>query len=203
MEPAQPEGPPPQPTIPARRGRGRPPIFVDRPDVRKKFLDAVAAGNYLYVAAQYAGINYGLVGLWMQRGQARPNSIYGEFLAAVKDAQARAEVGAVTVIRGAALGGAVRKEKTTTRRGPDGVQTTTTEREFSDPQWAAAAWLLERHHPMRWGRRDRTEAEFEQMAALMAAELGVPIEELKREAMAWAERARERLEQGELGHEDW
>ena len=74
---------------------------------------------------------------------------YVQYLNAVEKALADAEMADVAVLAKAAQGGAVLGR--TTRTKADG-SVLVTER-FSEPQWTAAAWRLERKHPDRWGRR--------------------------------------------------
>src|SRR5690606_15558717 len=96
--------------------------------VQQKICEAIAAGNYQCVAAAYVGIAPETLTRWLARGEKEPNGVYGQFCQAIKDAEARAEVHLVALIRNAAT-----------------------------ENWTAAMTLLERRHPERWGRRDRTE----------------------------------------------
>ena len=64
----------------------------------------------------------------MEKGEADPDSAYGEFLQLVRLAEAAGEAANVKVIR---------------------------EASHDSKQWTAAAWLLERKYPDRWGKRDR------------------------------------------------
>jgi hypothetical protein len=111
------------------------------PEVKEKILSALTAGNYQEAAAAYAGIDQGTYYRWMERGRIerdRVNSgekplkaetIYREFREAVETARAQAEVRNTGIINKAA----------------------------NDGTWQAAAWYLERSHPQRWGRINRTE----------------------------------------------
>lgn len=98
------------------------------PEVHKRIVDMVRAGNYPEIAAQAAGINSATYYRWMQKGE-DGTAPYGEFREAVKEAQAAAESHAVTTIRKAAM----------------------------DGTWQAAAWYLERSKPERWRRRENVE----------------------------------------------
>lgn len=106
-------------------------------DVQSSVIEALAAGNYLETAAQYAGIHPATLFRWLDRGRAanesedddHPDKIYGEFCEAVEKTRAQAEVRAVALIRKAAM----------------------------DGTWQAAAWFLERSHPTKWGRQGRLE----------------------------------------------
>lgn len=98
------------------------------PEVQKKIVDAIRAGNYKEVAARYAGIGETTFYEWLKKGGQCKNGVYTEFQKAVKNAEAEAEVRDVALIEMAA------KEN-----------------------WTAAAWRLERRHPDRWGRKEHHE----------------------------------------------
>lgn len=110
-------------------------------DVRDRIVSALTAGNYQDTAAAYAGISPATFHAWMARGRAERDSLaegnrpqpretpYREFLEAVESARAQAEIRSVALIQKAA----------------------------QDGTWQAAAWFLERSHPQRWGRIQRTE----------------------------------------------
>lgn len=95
---------------------------------QEKICQAIRGGNYAVVAARYAGISTKTYYAWLERGEREPNSIYGEFLHAIKDAESTAEVQAVAEVR---LAG----------------------RE----SWQASMTWLERKFPDRWGRREKVE----------------------------------------------
>lgn len=99
------------------------------PEVQDVIVTALRAGNYAETAAAYAGINETTYYRWLARGEEQPDSIYGQFRQAVKEAQAAGEVRLVSLIDRAAQSGT----------------------------WQAAAWKLERKYPERWGRTIRTE----------------------------------------------
>lgn len=98
------------------------------PEVHKRIVDMVRAGNYPEVAAQAAGIPPRTYYDWMARGD-EGREPYSQFSQGVKEAQAAAESHAVTTIRKAAM----------------------------DGTWQAAAWFLERSKPERWRRRENVE----------------------------------------------
>lgn len=104
------------------QGAGRPSKLTDA--VQEKIVGAIRAGNYAETAAQYAGIDKSTYHRWMQKGE-DGRAKYREFRAAVRAAEAEAEVYAETVLRKAM---------------PD--------------DWKAAAWYLERKFQDRWGRRE-------------------------------------------------
>lgn len=95
------------------------------PERQSKIVEAITAGNYNEVAARYAGIGEHTFYNWLSRGEAGEDG-YVQFMQAVKDAQAQAEVRDVALIARAA-----------------------------ETSWQAAAWKLERKYFQRWGRKDR------------------------------------------------
>jgi hypothetical protein len=96
------------------------------PHRHDKIVAAIRAGSYAEVAARAANIAPSTYYLWLERGK-NGEQPFLEFLEAVREAEAQAELEAVTVIRGAARAG----------------------------DWRAAQSYLERRHPSRWGRGDR------------------------------------------------
>lgn len=98
------------------------------PAVSKALCEATREGYTLANAAGLAGVSAATVREWIRRGEGtddRPGTEpYATFATAMARAQAEVEAEAVACIRAAAEGG----------------------------QWRAAAWLLERTHPERWGR---------------------------------------------------
>jgi len=98
-------------------------------EVQQKIVDAVRAGNYLEVAAAYAGVGENTLHEWVARGEGRDphrskTELYSDFAAAVKVARAEAEATAVAIVRMA----------------------------MTD-NWQAAMTFLERSFPTRWSRR--------------------------------------------------
>jgi hypothetical protein len=87
----------------------------------KKITEALGAGNTRGASSAYGGIDQSTFDRWMAK--------YAEFAAAVKDAEARAEVGHVANIAQAARSG----------------------------NWTASAWWLERRRHQDWGRKDKIE----------------------------------------------
>jgi hypothetical protein len=97
--------PPPEGTLPT----GRPPMLTD--EVFGRIVQVVRAGNYLKVAAQFAGVGNSTLKLWLHRGRLaaaaaeRGDTVppveqrYLDFLAAVSQAETHAEVTAATAWR--------------------------------------------------------------------------------------------------------
>lgn len=116
----------PRAKIEAKRkpGPGRSPKMTD--ERVQKLLQSIRIGNYLNVAAIYAGIGETTFYTWMKRGETETRGAYREFRAAVIAAEAEAENLDLSIITRA-----------------------------SQTQWQAAAWKRERRDPSRWGRTDR------------------------------------------------
>ncbi len=92
------------------------------PEVADTIVTSLRAGNYIQVACRSAGISRQAYGDWMRKGAQKPGP-YRQFRERVERALAEGEVRNVALISQAA------KES-----------------------WTAAAWLLERMYPERWGR---------------------------------------------------
>ncbi len=98
------------------------------PERVERLLEAIRVGNYINTAVVYAGITEATFYRWLEIGEANKEGKYREFLESVKKAEADAEARQVALISKAA-----------------------------NETWQAAAWLLERKHPARWGQRNKTE----------------------------------------------
>jgi len=103
-----------------------------KPEIKKRILDAIRQGNYVYVACRAAGIGETTYHTWMAKGreaiETGKRNQYREFTEAVKEAELLAESELILSIRSASL-----------------------------TSWQAAAWLLERKTSERWGRKDSIE----------------------------------------------
>jgi len=114
------------------------------PEVHQAVITAVQAGNYLDTAAAFAGVSRDSLHEWARRGARERRRIdrgepprleetpYLEFSDALKRALAQAEVADVAQIAKA-----------------------------STEHWQAAAWMLERKFPQRWGRHATVRVEAE------------------------------------------
>jgi hypothetical protein len=102
---------------------GRPPMLSD--ELADTLVSMLRAGNYVGVATQAARISRATFGVWMRRGESsRPeDEPYRLLRERVEQARAEGEVRNVAQIARAAA-----------------------------ESWQAAAWLLERQYPERWGR---------------------------------------------------
>jgi hypothetical protein len=97
----------------------RPSLYT--PERAQRITDALADGNTRRAAAAYGGISDDTFARWLKR--------FADFAAAVKAAEAEAEVAHVANIKRAAIRG----------------------------NWTASAWWLERRRHEDWGRKDRVE----------------------------------------------
>jgi len=95
--------------------------------VRKSVCEAIACGNYVDVACEYAGISLSSYKRWMRQG-ATGREPQAAFYRAVKAALPAAEVALVREWHDIALG---------------------------SRDWKAIATLLERRYPERWARSER------------------------------------------------
>ncbi len=123
------------------------------PEAQELIVNAVRAGTYLETAAALAGVCKDTLHEWLKRGANSKSGIHKRFSDSVAQALAESEHDDASVIRKAAAGYDVVKQKVVA--GPDGTVTTVEKtHEFS---WQAAAWRLERRFPQRWGRRESLE----------------------------------------------
>ena len=112
------------------------------PEVQQRIVSALRAGNYLHVAAEYAGIGKSTLYRWIQRGNVESHGAYRDFRDAVRTAEREAEVRAVAIVQ-----------------------------KHMNNNWQAAMTFLERKYPHRWGRKDRVTVDVdpgEALATLLA-----------------------------------
>lgn len=107
---------------------GRTPKLND--STQQLIVDAIMGGNYRNIAAGYAGIAPETLTRWMERGEAKPGSLYGRFRQAVLKAEADAHAAAVALVMAAAK---------------------------DDP--AHAKWWLARKFPEQWADKSRLQVE--------------------------------------------
>ena len=125
--------------------------------VQRRICEAIAAGNTWRAVAEFAGIGESTMRNWLAKGRTakRADSPYRAFLAAIKKAEADAEVRNVAIIQKTAQGGQVIERTTRTKK--DG--TTEVTEKFAPSQWTASAWWLERRLHAEWGRKDTRKLE--------------------------------------------
>ena len=92
--------------------------------MQEKIVRVIRAGNYAYIAAEYAGIGQTTFYRWLEQGEAQKTGPYREFREAVKAAEREAEIRAVATVQ-----------------------------QHMATSWQAAMTYLERKFPQRWGRR--------------------------------------------------
>lgn len=112
--------------------KGRPTRLT--PDVHAALVEALTTGCYRETAARAAGIGVSTLYRWLEQGEADIEhdkaTPHRELREALEKAEADAEQTALKIIRAAA-----------------------------PKNWQAAAWMLERKNPDRWGRRDAMKVE--------------------------------------------
>ena len=131
--------------------RGRPSKYT--PERVRRITDALAAGNSRRAAAAYGGISDVTFASWCAR--------FLDFFAAVKSAEAQAEVAHVANIAQASR----------------------------DGSWQASAWWLERRRHQEWGKVDRLEIEIRRAAEQVAQQTGADPDWLLKRAGEIAARA--------------
>ena len=135
---------------------GRPTKFT--PETRSKLLEAVNAGVYMHIAAEYAGIHVSTLHEWLERGRtdaiAGRETDFSEFSEEIVRTAAKVEVRALAQIAQAGT-----------------------------EDWRAAAWLAERRYPERYGKRDAHDANSStvNIVALLGGKQPVDVSLAKRE----------------------
>ncbi|WP_406205367.1 helix-turn-helix domain-containing protein [Kitasatospora sp. NBC_01560] len=135
------------------------------PEVEKRLLDAVRAGVPVSDAAPMAGVHASTVYRWLERAEQEQQRIEGgqrarpgerqfrEFRDRFMRARSEGKAQLVLLVRKAAQGGHVLRERTRLVRDPDtGQQVVQTERDFAQPDWRAAQFLLACLAPETFGR---------------------------------------------------
>jgi hypothetical protein len=125
-----------------KRCRRQPPAGGDRcavhddrqldgctPEVQERVCHALRAGAHMEQAAAYASVHRATIYRWLMRGESddAPQR-FRDFAATVSEAESGFEIASLALIARA-----------------------------GDEHWQARAWLLERRHPKRWGRRKSLE----------------------------------------------
>ena len=122
------------------------------PTLRDKFCALVEEGHWLRTAAAACNIDESTVYSWIRRGKAGENP-YAEFYDQLEQANAKVEQEALGKVRAA-----------------------------GKKQWKAAAWILERRFPERYGQTVRIEAKVrsELRDAMLKLKAGLSAEEFER-----------------------
>lgn len=100
------------------------------PELTKKLITQIKAGNYFEASCAYCGIDYSTFRKWMVKGEKANSGIYFDFFHAVKKAEAEAELRMVALWQKAI---------------PD--------------DWRSAEKFLEKRYPDRWGRKEQVRAD--------------------------------------------
>ncbi|MGX4733203.1 helix-turn-helix domain-containing protein [Kitasatospora griseola] len=145
----------------SRRGR-RPALDLE---VEKRLLDAVRAGVPVSDAAPMAGIHPSTVYRWLERAEQEQQrreagqrarvaeQPFCEFRDRFMRARSEGKAQLVLLVRKAATGGQVVRERVRTVRDPEtGERVVQTERDFAQPDWRAAQFLLACLAPETFGR---------------------------------------------------
>lgn len=150
-------------------GRGRPTKLNKR--IQNIICRAIRAGMTYERAAEAGGIHYETFTTWRQQGEADldagQDTIFAAFFAAVQKAEIDGELKNAEIVFKAAKGGTKITEtktvtKATVRKNDDGTQErvagiadeeVTVVTKTAMPDWKAAAFILERRHGARWGRK--------------------------------------------------
>ncbi|MFB3786679.1 MAG: hypothetical protein ACE15F_09935 [bacterium] len=156
-----------------RRGPGRPvgagiKLTAEAQDI---IVTAIRCGNYLETAAACAGIHRDTLHSWIRKGATAPEGdCYRIFSDLVYKALAQSEGEAVEFIRQAGEEHGVTRTRTTVKPlldngrpvldvdGKPVLITEETTEQFTETDWRALAWLLERRFSKRWGRREYLES---------------------------------------------
>lgn len=132
------------------------------PEVTERIVSAIRVGVPHVTAAAAAGINPSTLRLWLANGAKGKSQRYIDFAAAVRAAEAEAEARMVALVAKAGL---------------------------SD--WKAAAWMLARRYPERYGQRRETDGEDRRRPVeIVFANVG--------DARRWIETPEERRLQGAI-----
>jgi hypothetical protein len=120
------------------------------PERQERIVTALRAGNYLTIAAEYAGVNRATVFRWLAQADevGAPKAIR-DFRDAVVRARAEAEHRMVDIAGRAAAGGTLVRR--TTRTLPDG--SVEVDEQWTPPDGRVALDFLGRAFPDRWSRR--------------------------------------------------
>jgi len=139
------------------------------PQLQEKICDYIAKGNYLNTACQATGITDSTLFNWLKRAEEEAKNgggMYFDLMVAIKKAEAQAEAALASMIKETAL---------------------------QKKDWLSAMTFLERRHPDRWGRRDRTRVDINETKTIQITHVEVVLNEAGRQPVIEAE-SRELLE---------
>lgn len=149
-----------------RAGKGYPRKFTRA--TRKAILEGVASGLFPSTAAGLAGVSASALSQWLTQGRDHPETYpdKAKFVLDMEQAEAVAESGMFDKIKEAA---------------------------DEEKDWKAAAWLLERRKPERWGRANKVEVSGPDGERLVPREL---LEIAMERARVIADRRRKKKSEG-------
>lgn len=161
----------------------------------EQIVERVRVGLDLTDAAASAGITKQTIWNWRRRGalnraltaQGKPYATddgpdYVRFVDALERAESEAELVRLTVIQRAAEGGFKTTKETAVYDAQGELVSRTVVTDVQPPQWAAAAWYLERRHARKYGRKSQLAADALQ-GLLHARDDGGDDETLRAEAL--------------------
>ncbi len=138
--------------------------------------EVIAKGNYATVACQLCGISENCFYTWLEQalkdeenGLTSEDSLYVRLKESLKRAEAQAEAELVNVVRESAT---VKKE------------------------WLPAITFLERRHPDRWGRKDRTRVDINEKKSITITHVEVVLNQGKDQPQVIEGESRELKEGG-------
>lgn len=120
--------------------KGRPSKLT--PELTKKLLLQIKAGNYFETACAFVGIDYSTFRKWMVKGEKASQGVYFDFFHAVKQAESEAELRIVAHWQ---------------KSIPD--------------DWRSAEKFLAKRYPQRWGNREFISADVTNKNANMEVDL--------------------------------
>lgn len=129
--------------------RGRKSKLTD--ELRDEICELLENGNFIETACDAVGISHQTFYRWLDE-----NSELNE---AIKRARSKAERKSIERIRKAAEGGDVASVQEVEKRYPDGTIEKERNVKYTNGQWQADAWFLERSFPARWGKRQEIKQE--------------------------------------------
>lgn len=161
------------PAVQSKSPLGRPTLLTTT--LTNQIAGLLAKGNYLITACNICGISKQSYLNWLERGEQESENgkgIYFDFLCAIKRAESEAEARRVERIEQAGIGGGlIRKKIITTKDG-----TVIEDEQYAQPQWLADMTHLERRHPDRWGRKDRTRVDVNERKSITITHVEVVLD---------------------------
>ncbi len=139
--------------------------------LQDEIYSLVEAGNYITTACRACGISTQTYDNWLAWGK-EGKEPYLPFFVAIKRAEAEAEARRVERIEQAGIGGGLIRKKTITQRDGSVIE----DEQYAQPQWLADMTHLERRHPDRWGRKDRTRVDINERKAITITHVEVVLD---------------------------